>query len=227
MNTLPNAFNDECRKLLTALFDWLVQPCIDYIRHECKLFVTTSPLHLVHSLMCLYTCLLDEVWLAPEDDSSRKMPQTQLTLWIQCIFMFALVWSVGGTMTGDSRKKFDVFFRTLVSGTDQDYPRPKIIKLAKSNLFPDRGTIYDFFFQKIGGIWSNWEDLLEKGSTIPASAKASELIIPTVDTARQKFFLDTFINREEGSVPMLFVGPTGTGKSAITNNYIVQLPKDK
>ena len=34
-------------------------------------------------------------------------------------------------MTGDSRKKFDVYFRTLVSGTDQDHPRPKAIKLSK------------------------------------------------------------------------------------------------
>ena len=130
-------------------------------------------------------------------------------------------------MTGDSRKKFDVFYRTLVSGTDQQFPRPKSIKLAKSNLFPERGTVYDFFFQKTGALWAGWEDLIEKGSTIPAGAKPSDLIIPTTDTARQRFFLDTFVNREEGAVPLLFVGPTGTGKSAITNNYLVQLPKDK
>jgi dynein heavy chain len=52
----------------------------------------------------------------------------------------------------------------------------------------------------------------------------NDLIIPTVDTVRQKFFLDTYVSH---SKPLLFVGPTGTGKSAITNNYLVQLPKDK
>ena len=65
-------------------------------------------------------------------------------------------------------------------------------------------------------------------STAPLSpSQVSELIIPTVDTARQRFFLDTYIGREQDQVPLLFVGPTGTGKSAITNNYLVRLPKDK
>ena len=57
--------------------------------------------------------------------------------------------------------------------------------------------------------------------------QVAELIIPTMDTARQKFFLDTYLDREQDQVPLLFVGPTGTGKSAITGNYLVQLPKDK
>ena len=54
--------------------------------------------------------------------------------------------------------------------------------------------------------------------------QVSELIISTVDTTRQNFFLNTFISNE---LPALFVGPTGTGKSAITNSYLVQLPKDQ
>lgn len=46
--------------VLRDLFDWLVQPCLDFIRHECKLFITTSPLHLVHSLLNLFTCIMDD-----------------------------------------------------------------------------------------------------------------------------------------------------------------------
>ena len=41
------------------------------------------------------------------------------------------MWSVGGTINGDSRKKFDAFFRLLISGTDKDHPKPKNIKLTK------------------------------------------------------------------------------------------------
>lgn len=103
-------------------------------------------------------------------------------------------------MTGDSRKKFDIYFRTLISGTDQAHPKPKSFKLAKvivkavgqslgvqwiinlcdiilsqSNLFPERATVFDYFFKKVGGMWADWEDLIERGSNIPAKAKVSNL----------------------------------------------------
>ena len=52
----------------------------------------------------------------------------------------------------------------------------------------------------------------------------SDLIIPTIDTARQSYFLKVYLSHE---VPLLFVGPTGTGKTAITSNYLLQLPKER
>jgi len=42
-----------------------------------------------------------------------------------------LVWSVGATLAGDSRKKFDVFFRNIINGTNDDHPKPKSIKITK------------------------------------------------------------------------------------------------
>ena len=57
----------------------------------------------------------------------------QITSWLQCLFIFAMVWSIGGTINGDSRKKFDAFFRLLISGTDKDHPKPNNIKMTKVN----------------------------------------------------------------------------------------------
>lgn len=45
-----------------------------------------------------------------------------------------------------------------------------------------------------------------------------------METEKQKYFLERFLMQDK---PLLFVGPTGTGKSAITNSYLLQLPKDK
>lgn len=40
------------------MFMWLVEPCLEFIHHNCKAIVQTSSIHLTYSLMKLYTCLL-------------------------------------------------------------------------------------------------------------------------------------------------------------------------
>ena len=56
------------------------------------------------------------------------------------------------------------------------------------------------------------------------SLQLSDMIIPTRETAIQTYFLHVYLTHE---TPMMFVGPTGTGKSAITNNHLVKLPKER
>lgn len=55
----------------------------------------------------------------------------QITLWLQGLFLFCIVWTVGGTVSGDSKKAFDEFFRYLISGVDDKHPKPKSIKITK------------------------------------------------------------------------------------------------
>ena len=54
----------------------------------------------------------------------------KISLWIQGLFLFSLVWGLGGTLNNDSRKKFDVFFREVLNNNDK-YPKPKSVKLSK------------------------------------------------------------------------------------------------
>lgn len=42
------------------MFNWLVQPCLEFIRLQCKFVVQTSPTHLAFSMMRLYSSLLGE-----------------------------------------------------------------------------------------------------------------------------------------------------------------------
>ena len=57
-----------------------------------------------------------------------------MTLWILGLFTFALTWTIGGTITGDSRKKFDVFFRDVIRGGYGDWPVPKSCLLIKDKV---------------------------------------------------------------------------------------------
>nr|KAF6294777.1 hypothetical protein mPipKuh1_003914 [Pipistrellus kuhlii] len=227
MDTLPPVLTEDHKELVNDMFNWLVQPCLEFIRLQCKSVIQTSPIHLAFSMMRLYSSLLDEIREVKEDegDGLEGMTSQQIFLWLQGLFLFSLVWAVAGTINTESRKKFDVFFRNLIMGMDDSYPRPKSVKLTKNNTFPEKGSIYDFYFLKQGsGHWYTWTEYITKEDEhIPANAKVSELIIPTVETARQSFFLKTYLDHE---IPMLFVGPTGTGKSAITNNFLLHLPKN-
>lgn len=197
--------DDQYKKLIKDLFEWLTDPCHHFISHRCKQFVSSSILHLVNSLIHLFHCLL-ETWKNAEERTPRDLS----AVLIQNIFLFSLVWSLAGTLNGDSQRKFDPFFRTLVSGTNQEFPRPKRIKITKSNMFPERGLIFDFFYDlkaTSSGQWAAWEDLIDRNASVfPPQMKPNEIIVDTVQTAMQKFFLNTFISHK---VPLLFVGPTG------------------
>ncbi|KAK3579501.1 hypothetical protein CHS0354_028323 [Potamilus streckersoni] len=228
---LPKGLSSEELELVNDLFEWLIDPSLYFIRKNCKTFLNTTEMHLVQSLMRLYLCLMDEIFQSmeqkektdvAEDSSKEGLSNQQVTMWLQGLFIFSLIWSVGATLAGESRKKFDQFFRNVLSGTDPDHPKPKSIKRIT---IPERGTIYDFSFEKKGsGSWIDWMDTLDKSLlTLPADAKVSDLTIQTNETARQRFFLQTFLSHEK---PVLFVGPTGTGKSAITNSYLLSLPKE-
>ena len=130
--------------MVDDLFMWLIDPCLDYIRHECKLLITTSGIHLVYTMLRLFHNLLDEIIEAAkkkgsdEDMTMPTMSGPQITMWLQGLFLFALVWTVGGTLTGDSRKKFDVYFRNLINGLDNEHPKPKTIKLNKVRPLPSQ-----------------------------------------------------------------------------------------
>ncbi|PAA63386.1 hypothetical protein BOX15_Mlig017039g2 [Macrostomum lignano] len=238
---LPKNLTEEHRELITDLFEWLVDPCLSFIKHSCRVLIRLSDIHLVQSFMRLYSCLLDEIRANARDGSepveegaeaagemigAGELSDTQVFQWLQGIFLFAFVWSVSAHLSGDGRKKFDQFFRNLITGTNADFPKPKSCKLTKSNIFPDRGSIYDFCFEKkASGVWIDWMDIIDRSLlSIPKEAKISEVVVQTSDTARQTFFLRTFMGH---GVPCMFVGPTGTGKSAICNSYIVSLPKEK
>ncbi|XP_073447160.1 dynein axonemal heavy chain 3 isoform X2 [Aquarana catesbeiana] len=225
MKTLPERLTTEHKELINDMFNWLIQPCLNFIHLECKFLIQTSSIHLTYSMMRLYTCLLDEI-INSGEEGKEPMSSQQITLWLQGLFLFALVWTIGGTINADSRKKFDCFYRNLLMGMNDQHPRPKSVKLTKNNLFPEKGTVYDFYFHKhASGQWNMWTDYITKEEmTISPTAKVSDLIIPTTETARQSFFLNIYV---EHSVPILFVGPTGTGKSAITNSFLIKLPKDK
>ena len=85
---------------------------------------------------------MSSVWLdkisSSGTEGAQDLSSMQITMRLQGLFLFAVVWTLGGTITGDSRKKFDVYFRKLILGLDDQHPRPTSVTLKKNNIFPEK-----------------------------------------------------------------------------------------
>lgn len=75
-----------------------------------------------------------------EEDEKPSMSTQQIMLWLQGLFLFALVWTIGGIIDADSRKKFDVFYRNLLMGMNDENPCPNSVKITRNNIFPEKGA---------------------------------------------------------------------------------------
>ncbi|KAF6778758.1 hypothetical protein AHF37_01583 [Paragonimus kellicotti] len=235
---LPSSLGEELLELINDLFEWLVDPTLSFIRSDCRQMFRVSDFHAVKQLIVLFDCLIDEirVWADTEnvaqnaDGANAQQTMTSQTVYLQlqALFLFATVWSLGSVLPTESRIKFDSFFRDLVSGINMEHPKPKTIKLTKSNSFPERMAVYDFWFDKrSAGSWQDWSqfvmpsiertvlpEVMEAEPNAPAGGTTSppptdvdtsDMIVTTVDTARMNYFLNLYTIHQ---IPLLLVGPT-------------------
>ena len=217
LNTITSVIGDDVA-VVKDLFYWLMDPVFEFIA-TLKFMMPTSNQHLAASMIKLFDAQLDE-WR----DEGIKVSASQSTNWVLGVFIFSMVWSLGATLDENGRVAFDEFFRQLVSDQNGAFPRPKTLKFGQQTNFPDKGSIYDYLWMKKGnGSWADWGSMVEK-KEFPATVSTAEMIIPNVITVQQTFFLNTLAKNH--CMPLLFVGPTGTGKSALTASWLLDVSKN-
>ena len=209
ISTLPEKAQNSVGKLLTGLFDWVVDKSLRYVTKFCKEVVTTPNINRVQSLMKIIGVFLNKTF-AEDDNPDDKVLRT----WTQCFFMFGCAWSLGATVAGDGREKFNEFLKEILTSK----PPPLVGKIDLP--FPESGTIYEYMFDKPTsgrGRWANWTESL-KAINFEKAAKLSEIIVPTLDTVRYTYLIDLYVT---SAIPCLFVGPTGTGKSVYIKDKLM------
>ncbi|KAF4532840.1 hypothetical protein B566_EDAN014797 [Ephemera danica] len=195
---------DEQLELVRELMTWLVQPVLEYV-DQLPSFLRTSHMHRFRCFSRLFLCLLGK---------DTQFP----SLWLQGTLIFCLIWGICSTLTAEGRKTFDVFFRAMLNGENKAYPRPKVFKLTPQQLIPEKGLVFDWVHdKKNNGTWVTWLDTLDKNQV--------QTLVPTPELACQQFFLRTSLAQE--GTPLLMIGPAGSGKTAVTLDYMRALPKEK
>ncbi|XP_030623788.1 dynein heavy chain 12, axonemal [Chanos chanos] len=219
LNTLPEPLQtQENSTLLLELFNWLLPPSIHMLRKHCREVVPTSNSNTVVSLTRIFEMLLTE---SIREDAGNKNIRT----WIMAAFAFSLVWSVGGSCDTDGRLRFDCFLRDIISGKNDNNPVPAIVSQWECP-FDVKGLVYDYSYEFKGkGRWIHWNDSLKNVALGDKNTKVQDIIVPTIDTVRYTYLMDLCI---QYAVPLLFVGPTGTGKSVYVREKLMNnLDKDR
>uniref|UniRef100_A0A452FPW7 Dynein axonemal heavy chain 12 n=1 Tax=Capra hircus TaxID=9925 RepID=A0A452FPW7_CAPHI len=133
-------------------------------------------------------------------------------------FIFSLIWSIGGSCDTDGRIVFDIYIRMVIMGKDENNPIPESVGKWECN-FDEKGLVYDYMYElKHRGRWVHWNELIKSTSLGNRRVKIQDIIVPTMDTIRYTFLMDLSITYAK---PLLFVGPTGTGKSVYVKDKLM------
>ena len=169
------------------------------------------------------------------DESSDDHDQSSIVRYlnppigaIDASFLFALVWSVGGCVDTKSRNSFDKFLKSVIRTNEFSLSCP-------GRLWSEEGSsVYDFKIyapegtgvERLQGIaWQKWIDSIPaEARLIPKGLPFDATIVPTKETATCDHLLDCALRH---GYPVLFCGPTGTGKSTIIQRKLSSLDKSK
>ncbi|KAM9385734.1 dynein axonemal heavy chain 7 [Pholidichthys leucotaenia] len=230
LNTLPPAVSATHKDLIIGLFDRILPACLEFIRKATKELSTTSDTNLVKALMNLMDCMMDEFH---DEANMKKMSEQDISSWLEGIFVFCLVWSLGATCDDLGRFTFDEFVREILNGplSKETSARHGILASVDAPSkqltvpLPTEGSVYQYRFIKEGpGRWELWTDKLKIAPPIGKEMQFNEIIVPTENTVRYMALMELLVTHQK---PTIFIGPTGTGKSVYITDFLLnRLQKD-
>ena len=232
--------------LIRYLFDWLVEPCLCFVRKEIIEMSPTVDSNLIMSLLNIFESLLVKALMKydilRDDELSDIRHIKQKVQDIECCFIQSLVWSVGKSGTALSQIKFSTFLNDYINNInclDSEYlsvlnvletkkwQKPEFNTINKGILslpMPIKIDYYECVYIPEESKWRYWYDLLPT-FIIPPNTVYNNIIVPNNCTAQFSYMLELLIPHKKN---ILICGPTGTGKSIYINNIITgTLPQNK
>ncbi|XP_012535785.2 dynein heavy chain 7, axonemal-like [Monomorium pharaonis] len=218
LSHIAKPFYEGYNKILQALFDWAIDPCLNYLRKNEGILVGQE-LHLVMSTVNLFEILLKD---ACEEAAGDKEKDNHFVIWAQAALILAIVWGLGGNLIEDSQTRFNAFCISFWSGTDKEYPKPKIIKSFDVTL-PNEGLIQDNFYLFKGvGNWRHWGDLL-KNEKIPEICNFNQIYVSSINSMKYNYI---FLKHIKYRKPFLLYGDVAVGKTSIMDDLRNKLPEN-
>ena len=183
-----------------------------------KLALPLTDCNMVKQLCLLLSCMLKD----------QQLEQRSL----EGVFLFACVWSFGAVIHESDRPRFD---QILKSKSGKNLQPSDDLKPVSAGQLPEKKTLFEFCFSTSSAKWVPWKDPSMIPEFIPPTdGKFSSILVPTVDTVRNSFFLDLIIDKQQADprtgakTPIMFIGASGTAKTVTIQKFLRDLKsKDK
>jgi dynein heavy chain len=185
----------------TQLKEWVSKyftKLINIKRTACSEMVKTSEIACVKSFCNLYDALVTGIKKGEEESRG------DFYFYIEKWFVFCLIWSIGATVDEQSRREVDNILRDI------------------EPMFPHSNTVYEYYVDTEKKDWASWE--LKIINFKPVGKEFHEIIVPTIDTVRNRFLVQNLLNAEQ---PMLLVGDSGVGKTVLIDQVLLTLDQNK
>ncbi|VDL87506.1 unnamed protein product [Schistocephalus solidus] len=184
---------------LKMLFNKDLTKILEFVQRSCNKLIPVSEISLIIGLCRLFDGLFGD---GSEFDNSDADNFARV---IEMLFQFSLLWSVCCVVDEDGRKKVDSFVREL------------------DGSFPNKDSIYEYFVDPKTRTWIHWEEKLRAGWKYQPSMPFFKILVPTVDTVRYKFLVNTLVAK---FCPVLITGPVGTGKTSVAQDVLFSLDRE-
>lgn len=207
LNTLNPIWYEENEEYIYEMCKWLFEPLIYFVRKRCSQLVTAGEVNLIISTLRLIVMYMDNGIKGEEDTRHTRT-------WFLASLMSSLVWGIGGILDTDSREMFDVLIKEYFRG-EKGIPH-EIDRIDVS--IPTDGLIIDHFYMYKGkGCWKPWPEAV-KGVNVREQINLLQTVIPTLESEKYTALLKLHTKFMQ---PLLFIGPTGTGKSFLIQNFLM------
>lgn len=152
----------------------------------CKELVPTSESACIMNFCKLYDSVWGTTKKAADGDTANFIA------YIEKIFVFALIWSIGATLAEQSRRELDILLRDI------------------EPMFPHANTVYEYHVSPEKQDFSPWEDFIQNNWKPQAGIAFYDIYVPTLDTARYSELIKHLLRIDQH---IMFVGVSGVGKT--------------
>ena len=187
---IPKSLN-KYKDTIYHLIHWYSNSCLPFIKKYGKFPLQISELSTINTLLKIFDTFIDQY----REDSSKVSKDAEEYL-SNCV-LFSVVWSIGAILEEISRPKFHEFLYGLINGSNviDKFNLETVFNFepkAMNYKLNDAKNIYELCFDKNKNLWINWMQTVP-AFKIPKGIEFHELIVPTIDSTRNNFFLNLSI----------------------------------